>query len=88
MVSLANLAAQFQGADETEQLFGFLEWVSEIRGLDPYPAQESALTSLAQGNNVILATPTDSSKSAGGVVANVALGAFVVFHRLLHIFSR
>ncbi|RRD60642.1 RNA helicase [Leucobacter sp. OH1287] len=63
MVSLANLAAQFQGADETEQLFGFLEWVSEIRGLEPYPAQESALTSLAQGNNVILATPTGSGKS-------------------------
>ena len=26
--------------------------------------------------------------TAGGVVANVALGTFVVFHRLLHIFSR
>ena len=26
--------------------------------------------------------------TAGGVVANVALGAFVVFHRLLHIFLR
>ncbi|RYZ65538.1 MAG: DEAD/DEAH box helicase, partial [Proteobacteria bacterium] len=40
----------------------FLEYVSE-KGLSLYPAQEEAILSLVEGQNVILNTPTGSGKS-------------------------
>ena len=48
--------------DPSEILGRFLDWVAE-RGLEPYPEQEEAVLALAQGQHVVLATPTGSGKS-------------------------
>lgn len=52
-----------------EMYEGFLAWISS-RGMELYPAQDEAVLELAQGNNVILATPTGSGKSTVAVAAH------------------
>ncbi|QRZ62596.1 RNA helicase [Rothia sp. ZJ932] len=47
----------------------FLEWIA-TRGMELYPAQDEAVLEIAQGNNVILATPTGSGKSTVAVAAH------------------
>lgn len=49
----------------------FLQWIS-ARGMELYPAQDEAVLEIAQGNNVILATPTGSGKSTVAVAAHFA----------------
>ena len=49
-----------QGLEEI--LDFFLNWVNE-RGIELYPAQETAVLELFEGKNVILKTPTGSGKS-------------------------
>jgi superfamily II DNA/RNA helicase len=46
-----------------EILDGFLGWVADHLGLEPYPAQEEALLELLAGRHVVLGTPTGSGKS-------------------------
>ena len=50
------------GVSNDVLLGGFLEYV-ESRGLQLYPAQESAILELFEEKNVILNTPTGSGKS-------------------------
>lgn len=47
----------------------FLEWIAS-RDMELYPAQDEAVLEIAQGNNVILATPTGSGKSTVAVAAH------------------
>ncbi|MDO4898741.1 MAG: DUF3516 domain-containing protein [Rothia sp. (in: high G+C Gram-positive bacteria)] len=47
----------------------FLAWIA-ARGMELYPAQDEAVLELANGNNVILATPTGSGKSTVAVAAH------------------
>lgn len=47
----------------------FLGWIA-ARGMELYPAQDEAVLELANGNNVILATPTGSGKSTVAVAAH------------------
>lgn len=60
----ANLAELLPSAPaDADALLGrFLEYV-QGRGLELYPAQESAVLELFDGKNVILSTPTGSGKS-------------------------
>src|SRR5690625_4015096 len=47
----------------------FVEWTGH-RGIDLYPAQDEAVTELADGKNVIMATPTGSGKSMVALAAH------------------
>lgn len=47
----------------------FVEWTGQ-RGIDLYPAQDEAVTELADGKNVIMATPTGSGKSMVALAAH------------------
>ena len=47
----------------------FVEWTSH-RGIELYPAQDEAVTELADGKNVIMATPTGSGKSMVALAAH------------------
>lgn len=47
----------------------FLEWIAS-RDMELYPAQDEAVLEIAQGNNVILATPTGSGKSTVAVASH------------------
>lgn len=47
----------------------FLAWIA-ARGMELYPAQDEAVLELANGSNVILATPTGSGKSTVAVAAH------------------
>jgi superfamily II RNA helicase len=61
--NLAALLSADSPAPPSDVLLGqFLEHV-ERRGLTLYPAQESAILEVYEGNNVILNTPTGSGKS-------------------------
>lgn len=55
--------------DENQVLDAFLTWTGQ-RGIDLYPAQEEAVMHLADGANVILATPTGSGKSLVAIAAH------------------
>lgn len=47
----------------------FVEWAGQ-RGIELYPAQDEAVTELADGKNVIMATPTGSGKSMVALAAH------------------
>lgn len=47
----------------------FVEWTTH-RGIELYPAQDEAVTELADGKNVIMATPTGSGKSMVALAAH------------------
>ncbi len=49
----------------------FLSWIAD-RGMELYPAQDEAVLEIANGSNVILATPTGSGKSTVAVAAHFA----------------
>ncbi|WP_238385280.1 DEAD/DEAH box helicase [Nesterenkonia muleiensis] len=58
------------GTPTPDQLFEtFTSWV-EDRGMTLYPAQEDAVLELADGNHVIMATPTGSGKSMVALAAH------------------
>ncbi|GFZ79665.1 DEAD/DEAH box helicase [Nesterenkonia alkaliphila] len=58
------------GTPTPEQLFdAFTQWVAS-RGMSLYPAQEDAVLELADGNHVIMATPTGSGKSMVALAAH------------------
>ena len=58
---LESLPPEYK-ADNGFLLESFLDW-AKLRGLELYPAQESAMLELFEGKNVILNTPTGSGKS-------------------------
>lgn len=64
--SLADSDAPY---DENQVVEAFLEWTGS-RGIELYPAQEEAVLHLADGANVILATPTGSGKSLVAIAAH------------------
>ena len=41
----------------------FFTWVSDVKGVEPWPHQEEAIMDLLAGDHVILNTPTGSGKS-------------------------
>ncbi|KHE75018.1 DEAD/DEAH box helicase [Kocuria marina] len=56
---------------EDEIYEGFLGWIAS-RDMELYPAQDEAVLEVANGSNVILATPTGSGKSTVAVAAHFA----------------
>ncbi|WP_286738189.1 DEAD/DEAH box helicase [Kocuria sp. UBA1838] len=56
---------------EDEIYEGFLGWIAS-RDMELYPAQNEAVLEVANGSNVILATPTGSGKSTVAVAAHFA----------------
>ncbi|WP_167142705.1 DEAD/DEAH box helicase [Canibacter zhoujuaniae] len=74
-VTLAEHAAALgHSADPFVVFDTFVDWVFHDKGFELYPAQSDAITAVAMGSNVVLATPTGTGKST------VALGAhFIAF---------
>jgi hypothetical protein len=68
---VANLGDRIAAndTDADAALEAVLGWITEI-GLEPYPAQEEAILELAEGNHVIMATPTGSGKSLVAIAAH------------------
>ena len=49
-----------------------MEWAMDVKGMELYEAQEEAIMELADGNSVLLTTPTGSGKT---LVATAAIAA-------------
>jgi superfamily II RNA helicase len=69
LLPLDRLAAT--GPTDGDGLELFLEWVVD-RGLELYPAQETAVLEIFDGRHVVLETPTGSGKSLVALAAHVA----------------
>ncbi|MCI2186494.1 DEAD/DEAH box helicase [Bifidobacterium tibiigranuli] len=52
------------GAIDVDEIYErFFDWVDEVKGIEPWPHQEEAITDLLAGDHVVLNTPTGSGKS-------------------------
>ncbi|MCI1673350.1 MAG: DUF3516 domain-containing protein [Bifidobacterium tibiigranuli] len=52
------------GAIDVDEIYErFFDWVDEVKGIEPWPHQEEAITDLLTGDHVVLNTPTGSGKS-------------------------
>ncbi|KFF31317.1 DEAD/DEAH box helicase [Bifidobacterium bombi] len=52
------------GAMDADEIYdAFFDWVTNKKGIEPWPHQEEAVLDLLSGDHVILSTPTGSGKS-------------------------